>query len=206
LLPGDGIVITDDPADPPVTGFARYILTADPIPQAGYTVMDLLRIDTLGSQTPPPVGTRVRIVAAFATSQFDAVQKSGDTMTGPLAFGSDARIAGGLGMLFVQNIAGDALARLAVANPTDPVDAATKGYVDSRGGHFNGTTDTEGKISFSVGMNPSWCVVNCLDPGNAGYRATVVGISGSTVTANVRNPDGSAYVSGVTDIYYVCGI
>jgi hypothetical protein len=76
LLPGDGIVITDDPADPPVTGFARYILTADPIPQAGYTVMDLLRIDTVGSQTPPPVGTRVRIVAQFATSQFDPSVKA----------------------------------------------------------------------------------------------------------------------------------
>jgi hypothetical protein len=108
LLPGDGIVITDDPAEPPITGFARYILTADPIPQAGYTVMDLLRIDTVGSQTPPPVGTRVRIVAAYASANsalgryedYTPVIGAGLTLGDGVASGRFARIGNLVHLMF----------------------------------------------------------------------------------------------------------
>lgn len=66
LLPGDGITVTDDPTTPPVTGFARYVLTSNVTDMGLYYVADAIRADTAGSQTPPAAGTRLRVLATLS--------------------------------------------------------------------------------------------------------------------------------------------
>jgi len=68
LLPGDTITITDDPAQPPVTAWARYVLTADPVDRGTWVQVEALRTATSGGTTPPPVGTRLRVVMTLAAS------------------------------------------------------------------------------------------------------------------------------------------
>jgi hypothetical protein len=66
LLPGDTIAITDDPAAPPITGFARYVVTADVIDRGGWVEIAANRTDTAGSQADPSIGTRLRAIGTFA--------------------------------------------------------------------------------------------------------------------------------------------
>jgi hypothetical protein len=71
IQPGDVLTVTDDPTTPPITGFARYTVTSDPVlVPAGlgpaYYTFTAIRGDTQGSQTPPADGTRLRIVATFS--------------------------------------------------------------------------------------------------------------------------------------------
>lgn len=66
LQVGDSLAVTDDPAAPPVTGFARYVLTSDPVNMGAYWTWTALRTDTSGATTPPPIGTSLRIYATFA--------------------------------------------------------------------------------------------------------------------------------------------
>jgi hypothetical protein len=63
---GDTIVVTDDPASPPVTGFARYLIYAVPVDMGTWWYADCVRTDTVGSQTPPPNGTMLRVSATLA--------------------------------------------------------------------------------------------------------------------------------------------
>jgi hypothetical protein len=66
IAAGDNLTITDDPAAPPTTGFARYVVLASPTDNGTYYVAGANRTDTNGSQTPPPIGTRLRV--SFATA------------------------------------------------------------------------------------------------------------------------------------------
>lgn len=61
LQPGDSIVLTDDPAAPPTTGFARYLVTSVPVDNGAWWQFDANRTDTVGTTTPPPVGTVLRL-------------------------------------------------------------------------------------------------------------------------------------------------
>jgi hypothetical protein len=61
LHAGDTLLLTDDPATAPVTGFARYVITAEPVHNATWSQFTALRTDTAGSQTPPAAGTRLRV-------------------------------------------------------------------------------------------------------------------------------------------------
>jgi hypothetical protein len=71
IQPGDVLTVTDDPTTPPITGFARYTVTSDPVlVPAGlgpaYYTLYAVRGDTQGSQQPPADGTRLRILATFS--------------------------------------------------------------------------------------------------------------------------------------------
>jgi hypothetical protein len=70
LLPGDGITLTDDPDTPPITGFARYVVTTDVFDQGTYWQFDSLRTDTSGSTTVTP-GSRVRFIPTLSASPVD---------------------------------------------------------------------------------------------------------------------------------------
>lgn len=67
LLPGDGLAVTDNPATPPITGFARYTITTDATDQGTYWQFDGIRDDTQGSTTPPADGTSVRVIFTLAS-------------------------------------------------------------------------------------------------------------------------------------------
>jgi len=67
LQPGDGITVTDDPAAPPISGFARYVLTDVPVQTGGYWTATALRTDTEGTTSPPPQGTSLRVYTALST-------------------------------------------------------------------------------------------------------------------------------------------
>lgn len=60
VRPGDNVTITDDPLVPPTTGFARYVVTSTPVDHGSWYSFTANRTDTAGTQTPPPVGTRLR--------------------------------------------------------------------------------------------------------------------------------------------------
>jgi hypothetical protein len=66
LLTGDTVTVTDSPATPPVTGWARYVLTNDPVDNGAFVVFDALRTDTTGTQTPPPIGTALRVYGSMS--------------------------------------------------------------------------------------------------------------------------------------------
>lgn len=66
ILPGDNITVTNDPATPPVTGFARYAVLTDPVDLGDYVSIACERKDTSGTTTPPPVGTRLRVILSFS--------------------------------------------------------------------------------------------------------------------------------------------
>ena len=66
LLPGDSVTITDDPAQPPVTGFARLVVTSDVVDQGGWWQFTAIRTDTAGTQTTPAVGTILRVIATMS--------------------------------------------------------------------------------------------------------------------------------------------
>ena len=61
LQPGDDVTITDDPTTPPITGFARYVVTSTPLDNGAWVSFQALRTDTEGSQTSPPIGTPLRV-------------------------------------------------------------------------------------------------------------------------------------------------
>jgi len=63
VLPGDNVTLTDDPETPPVSGFARYVITGDPVSHGSWTYFTGTRTDSSGSASPPPVGTRLRVIA-----------------------------------------------------------------------------------------------------------------------------------------------
>lgn len=65
---GDFIVLTDDPAAPPTTGFARYSITGAPIDRGLWWEMPANRTDTAGSQNPPPVETMLRLYGDLNSS------------------------------------------------------------------------------------------------------------------------------------------
>lgn len=88
LQAGDTITVTDDPDTPPVTGWVRYVLTADPVDNGTWATATALRTDTIGSTNPPPLGSVVRVYTTWSASgpALDAryVKQAGDSMTGNL--------------------------------------------------------------------------------------------------------------------------
>jgi hypothetical protein len=68
LKPGDTVTITDDPATPPITGYARYDLTSDVVDAGSYYTVTANRVDTSGTTAPPAVGTRLRVLAYLNNS------------------------------------------------------------------------------------------------------------------------------------------
>ena len=62
MMPGDNLTITDDPATPPITGFARYVATGDPVDAGTFWTVAATRTDTSGTQAAPPAGTPVRVL------------------------------------------------------------------------------------------------------------------------------------------------
>jgi hypothetical protein len=68
ILPGDNLTLTDDPATPPVTSFARYVITEPPVDAGGGVwTFTALRTDTAGSANPPADGTSVKVYLSSAT-------------------------------------------------------------------------------------------------------------------------------------------
>jgi hypothetical protein len=65
--PGDNITVTDDPTSPPVSGFARYVVNTDPVDHGTWVSLEAIRTDNTGPSTPPPVGTRIRVLGTFTT-------------------------------------------------------------------------------------------------------------------------------------------
>lgn len=65
LHAGDTVVLTDDPATPPITGFARYMATAAPVAQGGgsWWTLAAVRTDAIGPAQPPAVDTPLLLVA-----------------------------------------------------------------------------------------------------------------------------------------------
>jgi hypothetical protein len=59
ILPGDNFTITDDPAEPPITGFARYVIYTAPVNNGTWWSFTGKRVDTAGSTASPPNGTPI---------------------------------------------------------------------------------------------------------------------------------------------------
>jgi Collagen triple helix repeat (20 copies) len=69
LKVGDGLVVSDDPDTPPITGFARYMVVTDPVNMGGgWWQFTAERTDTIGSPTPPPLESRIRLTVALGES------------------------------------------------------------------------------------------------------------------------------------------
>lgn len=62
LGPGTTIVLTDDPSTPPPTAFRQYVITSDPVDHGSWVGFDAVRVATFGTQTTPPVDSRVRLL------------------------------------------------------------------------------------------------------------------------------------------------
>lgn len=62
LSQGSTIVLTDDPATPPITAFRQYVVTSDPVDNGSWVQIDAVRVATFGIQTTPPIGSRVRLL------------------------------------------------------------------------------------------------------------------------------------------------
>jgi microcystin-dependent protein len=88
LQPGDSIVLTDDPATPPTTGFARYLITSVPVDNGTWWQFDANRTDTVGTATPPPVGTVLRLYGDLGSG-------SGSPPVGGGAFVGEIKMYGG---------------------------------------------------------------------------------------------------------------
>jgi hypothetical protein len=69
MLPGDDITVTDDPASPPITSFARYVVTGPVVEFPTYWEFPALRTDTAGTTTPTPNGTSVRFIPTMSGGQ-----------------------------------------------------------------------------------------------------------------------------------------
>jgi hypothetical protein len=71
LHAGDTLVITDDPDTPPITGFARYVVTVAPVPMDGGTwwTVTAIRTDAVGPAQPPAVDTPLLMVAFLSDIQ-----------------------------------------------------------------------------------------------------------------------------------------
>jgi len=65
LLTGDAVTVADAPGGS-ATGFARYLLTADPVDRGGWVTMAAVRTDVVGTPAPPPLGTRVSVYGSFS--------------------------------------------------------------------------------------------------------------------------------------------
>jgi hypothetical protein len=61
ILVGDNIIISDDPATPPITGFARYVVIEDPTDHGAWWSAPVVRTDTSGSTAPPAQDTILRV-------------------------------------------------------------------------------------------------------------------------------------------------
>lgn len=64
IVPGDALSVTDDPDTPPITGFARYVITSDVADYGTWVAFEAVRTTTSGGASPP-VGTPVRITASL---------------------------------------------------------------------------------------------------------------------------------------------
>lgn len=62
LTQGSTIVLTDDPDTPPITAFRQYVVVTDPTDHGTWVSMQAIRVATFGTQTTPPVGSRVRLL------------------------------------------------------------------------------------------------------------------------------------------------
>lgn len=62
LTQGATLVLTDDPATPPITAFRQYVVTSDPVDHGAWVSMLAIRMATFGTQNTPPVGSRVRLL------------------------------------------------------------------------------------------------------------------------------------------------
>ena len=62
LTQGSTLVLTDDPATPPITAFRQYVVVANPVDHGSWVSMQAIRVATFGTQNTPPVGSRVRLL------------------------------------------------------------------------------------------------------------------------------------------------
>lgn len=62
LAQGSTLVLTDDPATPPITSFRQYVVASDPVDHGAWMSMLAVRMATFGTQNTPPVGGRVRLL------------------------------------------------------------------------------------------------------------------------------------------------
>lgn len=58
---GSAIVLTDDPAAPPVTAFRQYVVTSTPVDHGSWVSFSALRVAVFGIPSVP-VGTQVRMI------------------------------------------------------------------------------------------------------------------------------------------------
>lgn len=68
LAIGDNVTVTDDPATPPVTGFARYVIDSVPVDNGSWWTFTGRRTDVSGVTTAPPIGTRLRVLSSAGSS------------------------------------------------------------------------------------------------------------------------------------------
>lgn len=62
LAQGATLVLTDDPATPPITAFRQYLVVSNPTDHGSWVSMQAVRTATFGTQNTPPVGSRVRLL------------------------------------------------------------------------------------------------------------------------------------------------
>lgn len=59
---GSTLVLTDDPASPPVTAFRQYVVSGDPVDHGSWVSFPAVRLAVYGNATTPPVNSRVRLL------------------------------------------------------------------------------------------------------------------------------------------------
>lgn len=62
IAQGSTLVLTDDPATPPTTAFRSYVVTTTPVDHGNWVSFSGIRTSTFGTQTVPPVDSRVRLL------------------------------------------------------------------------------------------------------------------------------------------------
>jgi hypothetical protein len=68
ILVGDNLIISDDPVAPPITGFARYVVTGDPVDHGTWWSAPVVRTDTSGTVTPPAQDVVVRFTVYLTST------------------------------------------------------------------------------------------------------------------------------------------
>lgn len=62
LRQGSTVILTDDPATPPITAFRQYTVTGDSVDHGPWVSFNSVRIATFGVLATPPVGSAVRLI------------------------------------------------------------------------------------------------------------------------------------------------
>ena len=177
LAPGDNFVVTDDPATPPVTGFARFVLTAPPTDFGTWVQFPALRTDTSGTQQPPPQDTVVRVYTSFA-ALVPIKLNDLDDVTAPTPAEDDTIIWNGTAWVNVP----------APAGPQGPQGPAGLDGADGAAGPAGAT----GPMGPSGPTGPSGDSMGYADAGTSGWGVDVSG----TVARETRRICGNALKGG----------